>query len=38
MHVYHVRTLFAHRGEKSVSDPLELELSMVVSHCVGGRN
>ena len=38
MTMYCVGVPGAHRGQKRASDPLELELQMVVSHQVGSRN
>lgn len=37
VYVYHVHAR-AHTGQSSMSDPLELEFQMAVSHHVGARN
>jgi hypothetical protein len=38
MSVYVMCMSSAHRGQKRASAPLELELQMVVSHCVSAEN
>jgi hypothetical protein len=38
MHVYIVCEPSAHRGQNRMSDPLELELPLDVSHHVGAGN
>lgn len=38
MYVYHVFVPGAHKGQKRVLDPSELELQMIVSHHVGDEN